>query len=426
MSGDGMRLYILGSGGVANVIGNLRAGVSAIKYLSSMVPAVTGRADGNGGDIIDRVILTGPGLDNNPIRIEAGGAPVKIRYCGQCGKILRPNQTACPVRARVDKPMCPICGAPLLSRAARRANICPSCRAEHVNGYYSYHGWHDEPVFSDPRHRATALHMGYEWETHVPRQSRPSVTAKTLATCANTNVYSPAIHIEADGSLANGGCECISEPCTWRAHVARRDNYNAIACAISNGDVYVDSSAGLHVHVDRDYYNRADKIASLKIAYLIARWQWLFDVLDERHGRHGYCYPAGLKTVKICESDVLDEYDKLASHAGHNTAVNIGNANTIEVRIWAAPATLDGLYMRLDLTQAIARMAKRITYTQLGKIEVGKIGEYLNAAATLDECDRIIARVDDGPARRTCAAALADIRAAYNRTHKTAAATANN
>lgn len=319
----------------------------------------------------------------------------KIKICTKCGNVVRNAYNKCP-RAIQTKNVrtCYSCGN-ALTRKETKYGICEDCRRRDVNRRRSYHDWGEMPRFSLPSRRDRYLHLGMELEMHsrfdeyddddrTPRENSVAYLTKGMGEIVNKDVWKPFWHFERDSSLNNGGVECISEPLTLGNFKKNMPMIQeALDFAMHNGG-YVNERAGIHIHIDRNFFEKHSRYASLKLAYLVEMWSGLFRIVAQR-GETDYCQRYGIAT----NDDCIVAYDKMRNDAGHHSAVNIGNNGTIELRIFKSSFNTNEIMMYLDVTSALAKMAKNIAYERLGNCEFEELAKYLTYRETITTMDTV-------------------------------------
>ena len=315
--------------------------------------------------------------------------PLGTNMCTACGRLSTLNY--CPnsiIRQQIAT--CVYCGEALHGRQQKRIRVCPYCAAKNANVRHAYHDWGYAPVFSNPKERNKKLHLGYELELHTRLEdyadwddsesdNTVAYATRKIGESINKDVYRPFWHFEADGSLNNHGIECISEPLIISAHKkSMAEVQKALDIAVEN-DCYVNERAGVHIHIDREWFNGHDKLGSLKIAYLLNEFSPEINCFAGRH-QTSYCSRSSIKK----DDDVLQSWTKLCNNGGHHSAVNICNASTIEFRIWASTTRVEDLMMYIDFTQALAKIAKFKSYETLANIKFEEVGKYLVYRSSID------------------------------------------
>jgi hypothetical protein len=307
-----------------------------------------------------------------------------ISICENCGSGVRNGK--CEKFGIPDNAFrCENCGTYIWGDNAQVFHICRKCLANELGKQYSYHNFprRGDLQFTNPEKRNTALHMGWELEMHNINNVDIQKVARAFSKVLNPNPYKRYAHFERDGSLINGGIETISEPCTIKAHARQRTSIEQIYTIAQNYGFTTETTdnqtCGFHIHFDREFFGGYDKsrYAGLRLAYLV---EVMFDrelsVINGRNGNTGYCQKYGI----LPEDDPLIANSKM--HCGHGVSVNISNSATIELRIWGNPKTPEIMFAYLDISSALAKLARVITYDKLPKARFEYLGKYLTFAET--------------------------------------------
>lgn len=325
-----------------------------------------------------------------------------IKFCTACGSAPRREDGKCPngSMARRTPMLCSRCGEVIRTKIERERCLCKKCRSNYVNYRFGYHDWREAPRFSLPKRRETFLHMGYELEMHSRLEDDSESTydsgttgwlTKEIGMIINTDVFEPAWHFETDGSLKNHGIECISEPLTLQKHYFSMPKVKEALDFATNNGAYINSGCGLHVHIDRRFFGTHSQFASLKLAYMMTNFR---NYLDKISGRTAtsYCEPIEIEK----NEDVINSYNKLSISTHHHTAINICNANTIEIRIFKSTFNVDILMMYLDLVNAFAKIAKEKSYDYIGRMKFEAVAKWITYRETIDA---IKSRFDESDAK---------------------------
>lgn len=309
---------------------------------------------------------------------------------------------------RYAESRCDICGAVL--RGTPTNGLCPRCAKWRALTRRNYHG-HSEPFMFEPRGtkhqpREKVLHIGGEVELNVTSAMADESCARLCEAISaavdgkdarirdNCDTY---FRFESDSSLANNGCECITQAYTFKRHAAMLPRLRKAFEAARAEGAYVDGRCGLHVHIDRAYFGGQDKEAAAKIAYIVSAFQRQFLKLSARTSR-GYCSPSGI----LKKDGIITAWQK-TRNLGHCGEVNTSPTGTIEIRIFGGTMDADKMIAYFDMAQALARAAKRVSYDRLEHFSFGDLGRYLARpvqtvaafrAAGLDSvgCDALLAK----------------------------------
>ena len=75
----------------------------------------------------------------------------------------------------------------------------------------------------------------------------------------------------------------------------------------------------------------------------------------------------------------------ISSSSDHSVAINMQHSKTIECRIWSGIDTMDDLLLYLDMTQALAKVAKNNTIEKIQKMDFVTILKELTIKENLAE-----------------------------------------
>lgn len=151
-----------------------------------------------------------------------------------------------------------------------------------------------------------------------------------------------------DGSLNSDGVEIISEPMSFRYWTSRESVIKNAFKELSHYRISHDSgSCGLHIHVTRPSEEVIDRILFImevyknefqKFARRRSSWaRWLSEMEQYEDADE-------IKTIKWC-------HDKKCMAQGHSCALNLGNRNTIEFRIFKGTLKFETFFASLELVK---------------------------------------------------------------------------
>lgn len=223
---------------------------------------------------------------------------------------------------------------------------CHSCYEEH--SLIHHYSFKPDPVFYGDGDRF----FGVELEVDCGGES--SSNAKKMLDIANESVWH--IYCKHDGSL-DEGFEIVTHPMTLDYHSNSMPWQSVLRKLKEMGyRSHQTSTAGLHVHVNRDslgctYHEQEETIA--RILYLVEKfWEELVKFsrrtlaqLDRWAARYGF---------KDSPQDIL----KTAKGGyGRYTSVNLSNEETVEFRIFRGTLKYDSILATLQLVDQLCRVA---------------------------------------------------------------------
>lgn len=175
--------------------------------------------------------------------------------------------------------------------------------------------------------------------------------------------YCEQLYLKHDGSLSNG-FEIVSHPCTLDYHYNQFD-WREIMDICKNGTLrsHDTSTAGLHIHLSRNFFGCTQEIQDLHISKLIILVSKFYDSHLLKFSRRK---PSELKWCEnpniICENNdtehtVIDKMKQFKSR-GRYMAVNLENQNTIEFRLFKGTLNFSTFIASLQFVVEISRYAK--------------------------------------------------------------------
>lgn len=320
---------------------------------------------------------------------------LKEKRCSSCGKLIAEdsdskiidNRRYCTDCARLYKLECPICGEIAYDRniwtvgdirvcksCFDKSKYCPTCNERFFpskgyedkygnvycseNCYEKYrfynedvedYGYKPNPVFYGNKNE---LHLGIELEIDtkgVNYADRDSLVY-------NLSKISNKHFCKYDGSLGEYGVEIVTQPCTLEYHM-NDFNWDKITSMCREEGYYSDmvSTCGMHIHVDRSYFEN-DKDAAVKLTYLLSKYRDNFINFSRR--RSG----AISDWANIIEIDNIDS-EKLETNynfisGGRYHALNTTNRHTLEFRLWKGSLNLETIFATIQMTQVLCDIVK--------------------------------------------------------------------
>ncbi len=271
--------------------------------------------------------------------------------CIRCGQLLNCDD-ACYIDG-CDDPHCSECYDIVAERA--------------IHDY----GYKPDPIF----YGDGSLYLGVELEIDDAGESNSA--ARQLLALANDG--GKRIYCKHDGSLSDG-FEIVTHPMTLDYHLSEMPWGPVLCRAIELGYLsHQTSTCGLHVHVSRNTFGETEAAQDAvigRILYFVERhWNELLAFsrrtqhqLDRWAARYGY-------RDRPCE--MLAQAKKGCGN--RYTCVNLGNADTIEFRIFRGTLKLNTLLATLQLVSRICTTAIALTDDELRALSwsrfVAGIGE---------------------------------------------------
>lgn len=297
-------------------------------------------------------------------RLPRVGAGDVLYFCTSCGFVTSDKAAAETHKCgrRGDR-VCCACGGAIPLRARRAgATLCPRCAQTHAAALYSYHSrpHRSEPLFTAPDSRASRLHIGAEIETECKRSNSEREMAAAFSELLNKDPYRPRAAFESDGSLRSGGVEVITAPMTWSEWTALYDGIKGIYAVAARA--HTSEACGVHFHIDAAYFGEAAEAARVKLDFMFnAFFHDFWQPLSGREEVSHYAAPKDFDGAK--KSIIRATCCSLVGRCERYCAVNLTPAKTVEIRFFGGGGIdgADAFYAALDLVQAAARWAKRVS-----------------------------------------------------------------
>lgn len=288
---------------------------------------------------------------------------------------------------------------------------CDDCAKEREGDLTSY--GHSEGVYfkncgvDDP---TPGLYLGVELETEADDGENYELAVKVRDAVERLTGNRELVACKRDGSLADDGCEIVTQPFTPAYH-ATSGVWDAIlgACNSHGASSYdTEGRCGMHVHVSGKYVGYYGR---LFIGYAVNAHPEFWRRFAQRSagGMH-YCE---FKAVGGAIATVEDAIDRLRSACGygHYTAVNNSNDATVEVCIFRGTLDRGRIDATLQAVAGLAVLARRVdraitldnkaARTVIGDVEDGGAIRLMGAVrAALDSVGLDHAALDAYLARR--------------------------
>ena len=317
-------------------------------------------------------------------------APRGRMICGICGQIVTDEKTH-----EHPKNYCRVCGADIDDPTK---TICETCMRARAKRVYSYHSGSDHrsnvtQMRYNADERAARPVLGVEWELNCNTVAgRENRIADTVAEFCR-DPYNPLVIFETDSSLRGANAtEAIFAPmqrrdtaaadwnkcCDHVRHVGQVDDVETAAVSYSG------RQTGMHVHIDKEYFNTTTDgfiLVSLALAKMTQ---------DEDIARLFFRTCNGVHNKKIPETvtgaNVGAMFRNHRFIASDRYSIIADRGETIEIRGFASPFTGAGVRANIAIADAMARLAKRCkTVGDIDRLcNFGTLRRYLDAAAVRD------------------------------------------
>ena len=310
--------------------------------------------------------------------------------CGICGQRVTDEKTH-----EHPKNYCRVCGGDIDDPTK---TTCESCMKSRLKRVYSYHSASEHRAnvtkmrYTDDERTARPV-LGVEWELHCNTAAgREHRIADTVAEFCR-DAYNPLVIFETDSSLR--GCaatEAIFAPmqrrdmaaADWDACCAHVRHVAQVDDAESAPYSYSGQRAGMHVHIDKEYFDTTTD-GYILVALALAKMTQDADIarlfFRSCNGIHNKKIP---ETITAANVGALFRNHRFIASDRYSIIADRGD--TIEIRGFASPFTGAGVRANIAIADAMARVAKRCkTVSDIDRLcNFATLRRYLDAAAVRD------------------------------------------
>lgn len=265
---------------------------------------------------------------------------------------------------------------------------CLSCYHENHRLYpYDYS---PEPDFHGMA--TNNRYYGLEIEVDCDRWGKYDVDFDGLM--EELEAYNDLIYCKYDGSLHNG-VEIVTHPCSYQYLMEKP--YIREICQVTLDHGYRShhtTTCGLHVHISKDGFGEDRELGMAKFVFMIEKF-WHKMVKFSRRNREElerwasrYCEPTEPNTETV--TSIYNKAKDINSLARYK-AVNMRNADTVEVRMFKGTLRIDTIKASIQLLdimvdQACIRHVEEIQDMKWHEIEeIARSGAYPELSAYLDK-----------------------------------------
>lgn len=249
---------------------------------------------------------------------------------------------------------CPICGNPMEDGQ----EVCDDCeeRARRIIG--SYHSFGDYSTNAiGGEEKLDSLTIGAELEVEISCSHKREFTALKCKSKDTNNI----IHFERDGSLSNG-FEIITQPMTFKywQEVYANDLVEILKTANENGGKSHDTdTCGLHFHVGKNCLQTSSRTKDDVIDNVLLIVETFKKEIEKfaRRKNNRYCRFLSGSDTDTLDMDTVKQL-KVDRGRDRYSAVNIGNSNTIEFRVFKGTLKFETFMASLELVNNIVNIAK--------------------------------------------------------------------
>ena len=240
-------------------------------------------------------------------------------------------------------------------------NVCGDCFKDNYSVISYYHTYKNDATDSGYEyygntHNNAVPYMGFELETE--NKDENSTNVEVCAYKVQKVFGDIEVATEEDGSL-DYGFELITSPMTYEYHNSIGDKYINLMDLYSQFGMVGTDNCGLHVHINRNYFDNVDN-GILNILTIFDKfWDNLkaFSRRDIERLDRWAKKPVGTPEQILRESKgyVRDRY----------VAVNLTNTHTIEFRIFKSTTNWEILRSTLSLINNIAIISKYMSNSDI-------------------------------------------------------------
>lgn len=259
---------------------------------------------------------------------------------------------------------------------------CPDCYDSRHSEYLHSYGHTDATVFKDTgkddNFAKMKLYLGIECETECVDTGEENELAKDVTLALGEDL----VECKEDGSLTNG-CEIVSQPFTPLYHL-NSGFWETVfeKCNDHGARSYDGGNCGLHIHVSRSFLDTDDSV--YRLDRLVMRFPNQWTKFSQRQSWF-YCRLKTDADIDVKANDTNDVKRRKWDHYTdkwncHHRAVNLGQSATIELRLWRGCITQPRFYATVEMTTAMALVAKRCS---TDFVETCTWGEFVDMARDL-------------------------------------------
>lgn len=218
------------------------------------------------------------------------------------------------------------------------------------------------------------LYIGFEFECQRDRRDDDrDMTRQFEAKKVVDIIGDDKCFVVGDSTTENHGrvgMEIVSHPMTLKAHmeVARWEDMIKYLSSVGYKDFGKTSTCGMHVHINRNFFEMDDVDSINKLAVIIENnWLNICKVARRKENRYSqrlYIGDSPIKNVKTIDD------------AGKYSALNTQHKNTYELRMFSGTMSYTELMATLEFVRNLAYIAKEKTYNECKLVEFEDIVEY--------------------------------------------------
>lgn len=252
--------------------------------------------------------------------------------------------------------------------------LCESCYEEYekttiIQGYHNrdlpLEFLYLEEELKDGMTKDDLLYFGFELEVYNTKQI---ISKHKMAKMIRKTYPNLKLVFEEDSSLGSGstdarlnGFEIISEPMTKKFINSVEDDIKGMLKMLSDNGFTSHNNryCGLHIHFSRNYFKDNEDKYIQKLTLFFETYKEELKNFSRRKDFYWCNFISDSCSYNkryLKSSVILKDYAK--DHSSHNIAINLGNSNTIEIRIFKGTLMFETLMASIELVDSIVRTIK--------------------------------------------------------------------
>lgn len=252
--------------------------------------------------------------------------------------------------------------------------LCESCYEEYeettiIQGYHNrdlpLEFLYLEEELKDGMTKDDLLYFGFELEVYNTKQT---ISKHEMAKMIRKTYPNLKLVFEEDSSLGNSsedarrnGFEIISEPMTKKFINSVEDDIKGMLKMLSDNGFTSHNNryCGLHIHFSRNYFKDNEDKYIQKLTLFFETYKEELKNFSRRKDFYWCNFISDSCSYDkryLKSSVILKDYAK--DHSSHNIAINLGNSNTIEIRIFKGTLMFETLMASIELVDSIVRTIK--------------------------------------------------------------------
>ena len=131
------------------------------------------------------------------------------------------------------------------------------------------------------------------------------------------------------------------------------------------------NTCGFHVHLDRKYFGKSEDTAIAKLLYIFEKFRPELMKFSRRTESEAESWAQKRKCNGINKSWIkktVKDSKHYCDHSERYYAVNLINADTVEIRLWKGTLNIETFEATLRFTARIAELCKTVSAVELSKM----------------------------------------------------------